>query len=1305
MNKKHQKNKLVVFTLLVSLLFTNTTLAQSNFFDFLSGNENNTPSGTNSEDGDSLGGDAEEDEEEEDRPSMHFDTDSDGVMDFWDNCPNVPNVNQLDAPDNDGIGDACDTCVDIDIKKGDHTDSDGDGIGNACDNCPSVASDNLLDEDNDGIGDICDNDMDGDGVDNNVDNCPTISNPSQSDIDYDGMGNECDLEGDINIVSGLLENTLHIGFPELPYGAATRGRISVYRNGVRLVNEVDQDFNYLVDDGSDLPGGALVAGKEYTYEIVFHLPSRSAICNANHCFVAGTPVTMADGTEKNIEDVKPGESVLAYDPEKNEFISQIVNDIEAPIAEGYYDLNLEDGRSVGVTGEHPFYVRKPNGKEGWASLEPYKTRQINPELSGVMLLENGDLIFAENKKWLTVTSSVYHAGEIQTYNLRDVGETHTFFANGLLVHNKCFVKGTQITMADGSKKSIEDLQPGDEIFAPGQNNSVVYLEKSPLGERQIVNINDEIQATSGHPFLVRNNNGNIVWRMADSLRYEVFKVLGVDFGFDRFTFDNAALSLGDKLITYMGERALEKITLEKGHDPSEVVYNILLKGNQIFYANGYAVRAEPGETENWEAKISDAELFAAPEKGWLDSVLGLFFGSDADAAGPAVWVPCVLPPPISDIHKFVNATPYGPACGSLANQFYCEKPEVTQLSDACVMVGGDHSVTFVNDEIVEDGSAAQLWSWQCQYEDVIANCYANLALDCSGGGDGGGGGGLPHCGTVAGSTCTSLSSDNPDLCINGNLVSDPDNRDGVWTWTCANANGSKSCSASTGGGSSSSSSTGGVSSDEYLCGELSSTEVEIGSIYDFAVASGDSVLADIYEFYKTFLGINPDYNADDLQNQSKLCGNSSSLFGNIMGNGPWAWACRKGDQYALCSVGIANSGGITSLCGPATAGSFGNAPEIGLCLAGDEYATAVQPLNTDGPWVWTCNYAGRTSVCVAPTLDRNIAIIGGSRAESISSKTNTDSETQAGSVQLNEFSSTINRNVSYLLQDTDTSSGNLSINSPVTLKNGNLSGIYESLNNDTVYYIRNRNLIIGDESLDGNYRSFEQFDYSAPTTFIVEGGDIIIKNNTEYKNNGSVGFIVLQNDCLENNSCSTNITNNDDNLGGNIYVDTRVTDIVGTFMAEGSMFSVNAEGKNKISDDQFVYSKIYNSGLDSYNNQLMLEGLLIAANTVYGGLMEDDTDEYELPFGVVEGIQTINMPNDYSVDDFKNCGSGDCLLVKENIARRFDLNFLRIFRGLPSYKLNQLCTAGEVSEQICAKGVIIKKDDKVNTATPPGFNQ
>ena len=158
-----------------------------------------------------------------------IDSDSDGINDIRDNCPNFPSQDQTDS-DGDFIGDVCDECPldfdnDIDgdglcanedncseVSNENQLDADYDGVGDACDNCMLTDNADQIDSDGDGLGDACDdcphdpdNDIDGDGVCGNVDNCPDIYNPDQIDSDGDSIGDICEANDILAISPGQNE--------------------------------------------------------------------------------------------------------------------------------------------------------------------------------------------------------------------------------------------------------------------------------------------------------------------------------------------------------------------------------------------------------------------------------------------------------------------------------------------------------------------------------------------------------------------------------------------------------------------------------------------------------------------------------------------------------------------------------------------------------------------------------------------------------------------------------------------------------------------------------------------------------------------------------------------------------------------------------------------------------------------------------------------------------------------------------------------------------------------------------------------
>lgn len=91
------------------------------------------------------GGSKTDDSSKQDDPTGIIDDDNDSIADDIDNCPNIPNADQLDT-DGDGMGDVCDTNDDVTPKDAcsDGIDNDNDGLTDFPDDpgCASITDDN-----------------------------------------------------------------------------------------------------------------------------------------------------------------------------------------------------------------------------------------------------------------------------------------------------------------------------------------------------------------------------------------------------------------------------------------------------------------------------------------------------------------------------------------------------------------------------------------------------------------------------------------------------------------------------------------------------------------------------------------------------------------------------------------------------------------------------------------------------------------------------------------------------------------------------------------------------------------------------------------------------------------------------------------------------------------------------------------------------------------------------------------------------------------------------------------------------------
>lgn len=205
------------------------------------------------------------------------------------------------------------------------------------------------------------------------------------------------------------------------------------------------------------------------------------------CFLPETPVLRADGSSAPIRLIKPGDQLLAFEPDGG-IVHATVQDIVVHEVDDYLVLATEQ-TFLRVTAEHPFYVG--SGRFRIADT-----------------LHAGDIVFAYDGHDLAAQSvreiRRVHA-RTRVYNLQ-TDHPHTFFADGIAVHNKgggCFPAGTLIDTPHG-RVPIEELAPGDAVVAvAGQHVIGVATVRAVLACRaRILVVQTEcetLRTTAEHP--------------------------------------------------------------------------------------------------------------------------------------------------------------------------------------------------------------------------------------------------------------------------------------------------------------------------------------------------------------------------------------------------------------------------------------------------------------------------------------------------------------------------------------------------------------------------------------------------------------------------------------------------------------------------------------------------------------------------------------------------------------------------------------------------------------------------------------
>jgi hypothetical protein len=145
----------------------------------------------------------------------------------------------------------------------------------------------------------------------------------------------------------------------------------------------------------------------------------------------------------------------------------------------------------------------------------------------------------------------------------------------------CFTSDTKITLADGTKKNIQDIAVGDKLKALDGSNTVQALLRPKLGNQSVYSINNGRQFfTANHPFLTTDG-----WKSIDPV---TTKKEIPDLVVTRMT-------IGDVLITDHGYEIIRSLVPVTAVMNTQL-YNFELDGDHTYYADGYVVHNKQNYT-------------------------------------------------------------------------------------------------------------------------------------------------------------------------------------------------------------------------------------------------------------------------------------------------------------------------------------------------------------------------------------------------------------------------------------------------------------------------------------------------------------------------------------------------------------------------------------------------------------------------------------------------------------------------------------------------------------------------------------
>ena len=278
--------------------------------------------------------------------------------------------------------------------------------------------------------------------------------------------------------------------------------------------------------------------------------------NLHECFPADALILMADGSQRRIVTIRPGDMVLAFDPDlgpSGPLIPRRVLRVFEGVADRWQDVNwLEEGerRSLYVTPGHRFF--QPNGT--FSSIG----RVV--EEAGFIVLASGAVAPVTSDSEVMGQQYGVPAGKHDPEGAPDIAERwkkfnievdelHTYIANGVRVHNDSLSVGSvaDVVRSNSRMLSTVGLERANDISS---NPFDAFKFSYDGADRMLFNVGGNSELPGQAPLswrseLVRQlytNDGTSIWAVAYRLsdgsvvvrdaatgyRVDASKITGVD---------------------------------------------------------------------------------------------------------------------------------------------------------------------------------------------------------------------------------------------------------------------------------------------------------------------------------------------------------------------------------------------------------------------------------------------------------------------------------------------------------------------------------------------------------------------------------------------------------------------------------------------------------------------------------------------------------------------------------------------------------------------------------------------------------